>query len=173
MHDIIEGPHYEHALEGAAANDQQRRSRQAYGEASADRGGAPSPRRTRLKPVAKIFPVFLPFLGTFRWMCRFGGGECREEFRTRVETGGKRADKRCATEAPVRGEECIVSGRACVPHCNAPPSLFYKRREGSLVKGLPILNLQGIPILSRVTLVKSCSRVSNFFSYCLYSSERI
>ena len=26
-----------------------------------------------------------------------------------------------------------------IPHCNALPSLFYKREEGSLVKGLPIL----------------------------------
>ena len=32
-----------------------------------------------------------------------------------------------------------------VPHCNAFPSLVYKRREGSLVKGLPILSLRGIP----------------------------
>ena len=30
-----------------------------------------------------------PF-GTFRWMCRFGGGECREEFQPQVETGAKR-----------------------------------------------------------------------------------
>ena len=30
-----------------------------------------------------------PFLGTFRWMCRFGGGGCREEFRSRVETDRK------------------------------------------------------------------------------------
>ena len=33
----------------------------------------------------------------------------------------------------------IVSGRAFIPHCYALPSLFYKRREGPLVKGLPIL----------------------------------
>ena len=30
-----------------------------------------------------------PFLGTFRWMCSFGGGGCREEFWPRVETERK------------------------------------------------------------------------------------
>ena len=71
----FEEPHYEHAVGGVAENDRQQGSGQAYGEASGDRGGG------RLKPVARIFPVLSPFLVTFRWMCRFGGGGCREEFR--------------------------------------------------------------------------------------------
>ena len=89
MHAVIEGPHYEYAFKGATTDDRPQGSGRVYKEASADRGGAPSPRRTRVKPVAGIFPVLLPFLGTFRWMCRFGGGGCREDFQLRVETERK------------------------------------------------------------------------------------
>ena len=42
-------------------------------------------------------------------------------------------------------------GGIFIPHCNALSSLVYKRREGSLVKGLPILSLRGIPLRFRVT----------------------
>ena len=41
-------------------------------------------------------------------------------------------------------------GGIFIPHCNALSSLAYKRREGSLVEGLPILRVKGIPLRSRV-----------------------
>ena len=81
LHAVIEGPQYEHAIGEAAVNDRRQGSGLAYEEVGADRGGAPIPRRIRQNPVARIFPVLLPFRGTFQWMCRFGGDGCREEFR--------------------------------------------------------------------------------------------
>ena len=111
VHAVIGGPHYEHAIGGVAASDRQRGSGRAYEEASADRRrGRPGSGRlgtkgnerhgnrasrlhkTQLKPVAGIFPVRLPFLGTFRWMCRFGGDGCREEFRPQVQNKRKGSD---------------------------------------------------------------------------------
>ena len=43
-------------------------------------------------------------------------------------------------------------GGLFIPHCNALPSLVYKTREESLIKGLPILSKKGIPLRSRVLL---------------------
>ena len=36
---------------------------------------------TRLLTIAEISPLL--FFGTYRWMCRFGGGRYREDFRPR------------------------------------------------------------------------------------------
>ena len=46
-----------------------------------------------------------------------------------------------------------------IPHCNSLSSLVYEWREGSLVEGLPILRVKGIPLSSRVisSRVLSCS----------------
>ena len=43
-------------------------------------------------------------------------------------------------------------GGILIPHCNALSSLAYKRREGSLVEGLPILRVKGIPLRSRIII---------------------
>ena len=50
-------------------------------------------------------------------------------------------------------------GGIFIPHFNILSSLVYKRREGSLVEGLPILRVKGIPLSSRVisSRVLSCS----------------
>ena len=48
------------------------------------------------------------------------------------------------------GDVCRIKGGVFISHCNAPPSLGYKRKGGSLVKGLPILSQEGIPLRSKV-----------------------
>ena len=53
-------------------------------------------------------------------------------------------------------------GGIFIPHCNFLSPLAYKRRKGSLVKGLPILSLKGIPFWSKVIPLSISSRVSNF-----------
>jgi hypothetical protein len=41
-------------------------------------------------------------------------------------------------------------GGGVIAYCKAPSPLSYERREGSLVYGLPILSVEGIPLRSRV-----------------------
>ena len=114
---------------------------------SGDRHGnwVTSPRRTRLKPVAGISHIRLPYwhnlVDVQVWWGRIG-------------------DVR-RVHILVRNVHRKVRG-LFIPHCNAPSSLVYKRREGSLVKGLPILSLKGIPFWSKVIPLSISSRVSNF-----------
>ena len=42
----------------------------------------------------------------------------------------------------IRNKDRIIR-RVFIPHCNVPPSLFYKSKDESLVKMLPILSLGG------------------------------
>ena len=84
------------------------------------------PRRTRLNRHRRNLSHSTPFLGTFRRMCRFGGGGCRKDFRRRGENLKEWASRRCATCAHV----CRYGG-GFIPHCNALSPLDYKRREVS------------------------------------------
>ena len=105
-------------------------------------------------------------------MCRFGGGGCREEFRLRVET------RRRGRIGNVQRVHMLVGNvhrrvwGIFIPHCNTLPSLVYKRREGSLVEGLPILSHKGIPFLSRVISSRVSSRVCNILCSLLLLLEK-
>ena len=64
----------------------------------------------------------------------------------------------------MRGKEIGRYVWEVVPHCKALSSLVYKRREGPLVKGLPILESLGVyRFCLGFTVVKCLSRVSIFF----------
>ena len=60
-----------------------------------------------------------------------------------------------------------VSGEM-VPHCKALSPLVYKRREGPLVKGLPILSVRGIPLRLRVSCRFSLRLISFRVSFIMY-----
>ena len=131
--------------------------------------GAEIGRRVRRGPGGKPLPESLTFF-SLSWhipvdMHIWWGG-CREEFRLRVEIGRKKYF------GNVRHAHILVTNvhrkvkGIFIPHYNALSSLLYKRTEGSLVKGLPILRVKGIPLRSRVI----SSRVLSCFPLLYLSS---